>query len=148
MFEQRDKIFDMARSGQIDFQSSEYRKIRVSIEQNIRFAHQLTLTHLLFIAWSFKLFGKRSDDRGKSDLFAAVERIEDEELRAEIRRRVLQVHIYMIVMMICKSIIFWLLLPILLVATGIAAATTRLYVICKSALKYTGELIQIESECV
>ena len=47
MFEQRDKIFDMARSGVIEFDSREYRRVRISIEQNIRYAHELTFAKLV-----------------------------------------------------------------------------------------------------
>jgi hypothetical protein len=148
MFEQRDKIFDMARGGVINFESSEYRRVRISIEQDIRFAHQLTLARLIFVAWSLHLFGRRGEDLWKSDLFPAIERIADDNVRNEMLRRVRLVHVYMICMIICKSLICWLILPLLVLIVMVAMATARLYALCKKAVRYTGELIQIEAECV
>ena len=146
MFEQRDKIFDMARTGAIEFDSSEYRRVRISIEQNIRYAHELTFAKLIFVGWSLHLFGKRGEEL--SDLFVVIERITEDAVRSKILRSIHLVQAYMIGMIIFKSLICWLLLPLLVLIIAIALATTRLYEICRKAVRYTGEIIQIEAECV
>src|ERR1700733_12379492 len=110
MFEQRDKIFDMARSGVIEFDSREYRRVRISIEQNIRYAHELTFAKLIFVGWSLHLFGKRGEEL--SDLFLVIERISDAAVRTKILRSVHLVQAYMIGIIVCKSLICWLLLPL------------------------------------
>jgi hypothetical protein len=47
LFENRDKIFDMAQAGEIDFDSAEYAEIRKSLQGLIRYCHHVTLPMLL-----------------------------------------------------------------------------------------------------
>ncbi len=49
MFEARDKLFNVACEGDIDFASSEYREVRLTIERMIRFCHHLSWPRLLLM---------------------------------------------------------------------------------------------------
>ena len=48
IFERRDVLFDLARTGKLDFASPEYKTIRRMMEGMIRFAHELTWVSLWF----------------------------------------------------------------------------------------------------
>jgi|SRR5580692_10901927 hypothetical protein len=74
IFESRDKIFDMAADGELDFDSDEYKTIRASLQTLIRYLHFATapavLVHMLV----------RADGRN-SALKMSVERIGAIEVR-------------------------------------------------------------------
>lgn len=47
VFESRDKIFDLAASGELDFDSEEYKEIRDSLQSLIRYCHDLTVPKIV-----------------------------------------------------------------------------------------------------
>jgi hypothetical protein len=47
IFERRDRLFDMAAAGKLDFNSEVYWSLRSTLEGAIRFAHELTWPHLV-----------------------------------------------------------------------------------------------------
>jgi hypothetical protein len=50
IFERRDALFDLARAGQLDFASPEYKAVRRIMEGMIRYAHELTWVRLWFLS--------------------------------------------------------------------------------------------------
>lgn len=79
LFVVRDEIFDLALEGRMDFADPRYRTIRSSIETDIRYLHSTTLPRIVLAA----LFMKPSG--GQSVVGAAIDAIEDPELRVELR---------------------------------------------------------------
>ncbi|MFF0919071.1 hypothetical protein ACFYE8_05140 [Rhizobium leguminosarum] len=100
VFEIRDRIFDMAAAGKIDFRSREYRAIRTSLEKLIRYAHDLSLTQFLIFRWHMRRNGYV---RQESELRIAVNSIQDPEAQRKIRGLVSDAHQVMFWMMIGKS---------------------------------------------
>jgi hypothetical protein len=114
LFEARDEIFDLALQGKIQFDSDEYRTIRHSIEQTIRYAHELTWPRLAYELMARKLLARR----GPSQLYRAIERIEDENLRSEIKDRVRRALSVSVASMLLKSLPgIVLILPLLTIFT-------------------------------
>jgi len=111
LFEKRDAIFDLARTGRLSFESSEYGAIRSSLQAQIRFAHELTLPRFIFMAAALHFAGGLPK---KSGLALAIERIRDPETQAEVRRLITQADRTLFVMMYVKSPTMVLLCPILL----------------------------------
>jgi hypothetical protein len=69
IFARRDALFDLAKVGQLDFASPEYKAIRRSMEGMIRYAHELTWTRLVF-------FGRVTVEH-ESPLIIAIGSIKD-----------------------------------------------------------------------
>lgn len=107
VFESRDGIFDLARSGKLDFNSDIYKAIRSSLEVLIRFSHELTLPYLIFHIICMN--GGRPNTA--SSLHASVDEIEVQETRSNVKRLVRNAQRAIFIMIAAKSII---LLPILI----------------------------------
>lgn len=56
IFEERDKIFDLASAGSLRFDSRQYKHIRASLNAAIRYAHELTLARMIFTKFYKKTF--------------------------------------------------------------------------------------------
>ncbi|WP_156373893.1 hypothetical protein [Rhizobium sp. Leaf386] len=139
-FEKRDAVFDLARKGELNFNSAEYRTIRQSMEMSIRFAHELTLPKFLILRLHRKLTGFPPV---KSRLQVAIERIPDKKTRHEVYKLAAQMHFSMMAMMAARSpltVCLWLV-----------------YIVMKSMhrhppmkiIRYArpmGEVIQLEAE--
>lgn len=118
IFEQRDKLFDMAASGRISFNSREYREIRRGLEVLIRFSHDLTLAKAIYLAITVpKVWRKNRQD----PIIMSVNRLIDEDVRRDVMRLVTKSYIILIAMTIAKSIICLIAIPIAVV--GVLAAT-------------------------
>lgn len=79
MFSERDAMFDLARRGQLDFGSPEYRMIRKEINNMIRFAHRLTWIRLaMFVLLT------RGQTNGGIPARTAAMRIKDEKTRQDV----------------------------------------------------------------
>lgn len=83
MFEQRDKLFDLAHSGEISFDADHYKRSRASLNAAIRFCHEMTLARVVYLAACLKL-GVISADKivkgnassyGSAELNAKIARI-------------------------------------------------------------------------
>lgn len=80
LFAKRDAIFDLALQGKLDFRSSEYRAIRKTLNDMIRYAHVLTWPRL---AWSYFL----TEPTGKHAAEAIdtnIAKIQDPQVRAHV----------------------------------------------------------------
>jgi hypothetical protein len=134
IFESRDAIFDLAAfEGRLDFDSYEYRIIRSSLQNLIRFAHDFTWIQLAI----FLVAG--GDLQGRSGLSMAMKKIDDPVTCEKVRRQVDKAQRAMILMMACKS----LPLLILLILTQISR-NIRNYVKPKAiALR---ESVQLEAD--
>jgi hypothetical protein len=141
-FEIRDKLFDMAADGKLSFESPEYRTIRTSMEQNIRYAH--TLTAWRFFALFVHVLRARTDD--VSERTRAIQSIKNEEVRKEVDMLSFRGSVVNVLMMVGKS-------PLIIILLIIAFITFQ---ICKlfggaadhftSLFRKAGETIQIEAE--
>jgi hypothetical protein len=138
LFEARDKIFDLAIAGRLDFSSHEYRTIRTSLEKSIRFAHEMTVPRFVIFAaalqWTGNL-GKRSELRN------AVESISDPETRQQVAALIGEAHQRLVLWMALKSPLFMCGAVIAAILLGISSMgrTDRLS-------SGVGELIQREVE--
>ena len=79
MFSERDAMFDLARRGQLDFGSPEYRTIREEINNLIRFAHRLTWVRLAMF-----MFFTRGKTGGGIPARIAAKGIKDEKTRQDV----------------------------------------------------------------
>lgn len=101
VFEQRDRLFDMAASGRLDFGSKEYRALRDSLNQSIRFAHLLTWPYFLHMAWALELMTAPPP----SQIRSAIENLPDAATRREVRALIDSANRAMMIMMLAKSIV-------------------------------------------
>jgi hypothetical protein len=77
IFESRDKLFDMAQTGELAFDSEEYRTTRTSLECLIRYAHDLTLVGMV---WNMTFHKGKT----KSKLGNSVSKIQNIETRRKV----------------------------------------------------------------
>ncbi len=144
VFEQRDKLFDMARAGRLTFSSGEYREIRIGLENIIRFSHDLTLPMAVYLAI---LFPRVRQTDIADTINSAIKRLHDDQLERDVTRLVATAYASVIIMMICKSAIGLILFPLVFIV-GIWAYTVRSIVSrSKPYVLKIGRLIQAESEC-
>lgn len=139
-FEKRDALFDMARRGDIAFDDPSYIAVRRSIEQLIRFAHELTLFNFVVLSISYS----RHQQHQASDLTSALRPIRNKAVRKSVSVLVWRTHYAMMVMMLAKSPVTVLPLAIALLvrrclAGGIPKKVTRI-------VRPVGERIQLEAE--
>jgi hypothetical protein len=98
IFESRDCLFDLARSGELSFDSDEYRTIRGSLEGLIRFAHDLTLMRFIILAAVTK-------GNSKSDLRDTIYKIKDRATQQKVMALTDRAHNAIWIMLGCKSLI-------------------------------------------
>jgi hypothetical protein len=101
VFEIRDRLFDMAAEGRLDFSSREYRELRDSLNQSIRFAHLLTWPYFLHMAFALELM--RSPPQ--SQIRSAIDNLPDPATRIEVRQMIDAANRAMMIMMLAKSIV-------------------------------------------
>lgn len=140
MFEKRDAIFDMAAAGELDFRSKQYRTIRRSLEKSIRFAHDLTIWQVAVLGAAVERMNRKADT---SELRAAIDEIENEEVRVKVQRHVFEAQRAFITMLVFKS-------PVLIVL-GLLAALPVLFLRVlrkprRTIFKRTAEIVQVEAE--
>lgn len=108
-FETRDAIFDLAASGKLDFSSPEYKRLRTSIEGRIRFAHEATIPHIVWlgaVANVSRRFPSGSIGPADSELASGIV---DADVRAIVQKRLNDLNQYTIFVLLLRS-------PILLIA--------------------------------
>lgn len=105
-FEKRDAIFDLAADGRLSFDTELYRIIRSSLQQNIRFAHELTFWQLVFTS-------ARTHRDQKSKLRLAIEAIEDTDVRREVEQLVTDVYVANYEAMVFKSPLLFTVLMVI-----------------------------------
>jgi hypothetical protein len=106
IFRRRDKLFDLAADGRLDFASEEYRSLRSFLEGLIRFAHELTWPQVLtMLAW-YK--GHRHLPRHNTVDLApsqALARIRNPETRAIAAEMIDESVTAVLVMILLKSLV-------------------------------------------
>jgi hypothetical protein len=116
LFEKRDELFDLAADGYLSFDSTEYRTIRISLENSIRFAHSMTLFRVGF----FYLFRPKSLDMEKlPNIRIAVQQIRNEAAKAKVQKLVEEAGRAMTISLCLKSplvfgltmLVLWISLP-------------------------------------
>lgn len=149
IFERRNLIFNFARRGDLDFDSKEYRDIRNSLNLMIRFAHQATVPRLLFIYLC--LYKKPINET--SQLQTAASRVTNPKIQVELCRIINEVEAIMMFAAMCRSIYFWIFLPLVAVPAIIVwflRASLEMTIMKKTyvwLIRNFGERAQIEAEC-
>jgi hypothetical protein len=139
VFEKRDSLFDMAVSGDLRFDSQEYREIRRSLEKLIRFAHDLTLLNFIVV----NLYTSRHFKRPVSELRRNVQAIGNPEVRAKVEKLVSDSHRAVLIMMLAKSIVS---LPAIMVWVQFRNHRHHTRRRIQQMAKPYGEWVQIEAE--
>lgn len=149
VFEQRDNLFDMARAGRIEFDSDEYREIRVGLEGLIRFSHDLTFPKAICL---LRVVPEVRERNREDPVVAAVLRLDDAHLQKDIMHLVVRSYISVIAMMVMKSMIGIIVMCVIAIP-GIVVSPL-LKVLTKNVLRWLktyvfkfGRLIQAEAEC-
>jgi hypothetical protein len=140
LFECRDAIFDLAADGKLSFQSREYREIRSSLEQSIRFAHELTLPRFIFLSIALRAHTR------PSNLKQYISEIRDAETRKRVQSLVSMAQAALVVMMFAKSPVALALFPIPLLAFALGKVVGTLRLKLHSAAAAIGEIAQVEAE--
>lgn len=140
MFEKRDALFDMARRGELDFGSYEYRTIRSSMEKTIRFSHELTLPRFFMILWLLKRTKLKKDE---SELVEALETLDDSDIKRKVAKLVAEAHLALILMAMAKSpltvLLFLLVIPLIKFQNGFRKRVS-------AAVGPLAEMAQMEAE--
>jgi hypothetical protein len=99
IFEQRNRLFDLAMAERMDFKSEEYRRIRRRLNGMIRFAHRLTWPRLVVLSLE-------GDEEHAAELTIAdlIKPIEDPSTAAEVNDILHRSLMALIAMMALKSI--------------------------------------------
>ena len=109
LFEKRDKLFDMAIKGEINFNSPAYKDTRETLNGLIRFAHKLTLPKMLFL-----LFYRRNAFPEKFDAIKEINKISNEETRAKIINIIILSHKSLLKLILSTSLISLIFLPLII----------------------------------
>ena len=143
LFEVRAELFDMARGGELSFESEEYRAIRKALNQNIRYAHVLTIWRFLNVIGFLRKHGLLEQ---KSELTRAIDSIEDDNLRAKVADLAHRSATANIQMMAAKAPAFILLLLGFVFLSWLQEKFDGPKNPFVSLSKRAGEAIQIEAE--
>jgi hypothetical protein len=142
IFERRAALFDLARSGQLDFASPEYKAIRRSMEGMIRYAHELTWPHLWFIAR-----GKPAEEKSAGRV--AIASIGDEITREKVKSLLDESIAEVITMMAAKSMWLAPFITVFMIyslcATGFNALVRNMRE--NAFVRFLAGAIQFGSEC-
>lgn len=132
VFESRDKIFDMAADGELDFNSEEYRSIRASLQILIRYLHAATMPAVL----AHIVFGVSGNN---SALRMSVEKIEAPEARRKVAHCVARAQRAVVMTLLAKS-----LLGVLIIA-GVFAAS-KININRRKYAEFVSERVQRDAE--
>jgi hypothetical protein len=121
IFERRDRIFDLACEGKLQFESHEYKTIRLALNGMLRFAHELTWPALV-VHW-LMVKGDSVARRRTAQVNEAIDSISDLETREKVRGLMLESVAVLICMMLAKSFVA---LPALFVCVGVTTFSRQL----------------------
>lgn len=111
LFELRDRLFDMAVEGRIEFSSPAYKAVRAEFNQQIRFAHDLSIWRFVaFFSFARHLAAEPNATR------KAIQEIEDAQVKADLSALLEKMGSAVILMMVLKSPTF-LIVGLILVLT-------------------------------
>lgn len=140
LFEVRDRIFDLASEGRMDFRDRRYVTIRNSLNQMIRFAHELTWVRLIYFALMVR--GGMVALRRPSSLEMAVEELDDPEIKAVIEAEMIAVAKTVGMVVVMRS-------PLLIaVVVPVLAVMLLFRDFARLVLRRGFEFVQRESELV
>ncbi len=145
IFEQRARLFNLAAKGPLSFESIEYKIIRRALNQNIRFAHELTWPAFLAFFLGVK---KRKIDFKRSELYWAMVRVEeitDRETKVIVRDILFRSQLALIEGTFLKSPILWIGLPAYLVAAALFYCVNSIKSQIVEVLLNTGAVVQSEA---
>jgi hypothetical protein len=150
VFEQRDKLFDMAMTGRIAFDSKEYIEIRSGLEAIIRFSHDLTFPRAIYLAYMFPKIRERDN---ADPIISAIQRLDDAQLQTDIRRLVVRAYVTAMAMMVMKSsigiiVVCLVAIPSIAVSALLKALANNIRAWLKTYVFEFGRVIQAEAECV
>lgn len=114
IFERRDRLFDMATSGKLDFNSEEYRTMRSTLEGCIRYAHDLTWPLLIIILASNN--PERAPTSGVLSPSQALAKISNPDTRQLAKRQMDESIGALLIMAAMKSAIFAPIVGLMVVA--------------------------------
>jgi hypothetical protein len=150
IFEKRDRLFDLAHKGAIDFSSEEYTTLRRSLENLIRFCHEVTMTRLIYFVFITRVWGR---PRSESHIHTMIEKISNMETKENVKLLFHEAHRTVVIMMLFKSpflLAFILVLsPLIVVAALIAEGVgkiRRLWAFFVRATEHIGNTVQAEAE--
>jgi hypothetical protein len=147
IFEQRDKLFDIAASGRMAFQSREYGTIRSSLNAMIRYAHDATLPRLIY---TYIALRRKETDYKKSALYKATEQIQDSRLYEEMQIILAKSMMATACLIIFKSLpcvmCLIIFLPIILFLSVCAFFFSKIKNWIGSMLRHIGGMVQAEAE--
>ena len=141
-FEQRDALFDFAADGHVSFSSKEYRDARRSIENVIRFAHDLTIPRLIYLSMA------HAGDQGSSSFRSLSIAAIPTEVKADLGTRLFKTYKGLIMMMVARSLPLLLLLPLVLILVAVAFVFSVVKDKLVFVIKRAGEHIQSEANYV
>ena len=103
IFEERDKLFDMAADGELDFGSQEYKTIRSSLNAAIRFSHEMTIARLLFAALYHRAIFAHDEGSAISE---SIQRIAGVNIKAKVISIRYRAFAAMSAAMLARSLVF------------------------------------------
>lgn len=139
IFERRERLFDLAACGKLDFASPEYRAIRSSFEACIGYAHKITLGRLVLQ----RLYKFRPNVNNTTALSA--ERIADEDVRGQVKRLVHEVRREVFVLLVARSPLLWILAIAVLTSVTATKGIIQAKSTCVAMTERFGALIQAEA---
>jgi hypothetical protein len=133
IFEQRDKIFDLAVSGGLAFGSDQYEMIRSTMNAMIRLAHYVTFPRLFL---TYLVILRASNAESRDSIRDSIRTIEDNRVRDQVMGAFTKAEKALVFAMVFRSPLFFILSPIfliflifavpLLLFRGIAASWARI----------------------
>jgi len=143
LFEARARLFDLAASGKLSFESVEYQEIRRSFETLIRFMHKATWVSVLSAMLTHK------PKERTPDFVEAVERIQDPVAKKIAKRQIRKACEAVILQLVFRSIFLWVvLLLVYLVWTFhrsfggfVRAVTSKIYFVLEKEAKETDRIV-------
>jgi hypothetical protein len=115
-FESRDRIFDLAQAGEMDFATKEYRDIRESLQSLIGHAHDMTLMRLV-------VHGAAQPQLEASALAISIKSIKNSETRSRIRAIVNRAHAASLISIVAKSP--WAICVVGMIVIAVSAKRAR-----------------------
>lgn len=143
VFEQRDKVFDIAARGDMDFRSHQYKEIRDSLNYLIRFCHELTMPRLLF----YHMFMPKSPARREhSTVFEIVHSITEVRLRKEVNEILVRAYAATIIMMLLRSLVAPIAAIVIVIAAVVSVCASGVKAVLARWALTLGDNIQVKAD--
>jgi hypothetical protein len=110
IFEQRDRVFDLAANGDLQFGDAQYEKVRAHMNAMIRMAHCITAPRLVLVMM-YRV--QIHDSAQRDDIWECIKQIKKEETRKVVADAMHRAEITTIRLLIMRS-------PLLLLVFGVA----------------------------